>query len=324
MKKKLIAVGAALCCVALIAVAVFASGRNTPAVQESPPPDTVSIESWAPASSEMPVKTSYSSSIIEGKTLNDLMQTSTLILVGKVEAEPQAFRIEAVGGGVKNFQDYTIIPIQVLRGNGEVGQSVTVRQEGGRVGNENLISDAASNLEVGKEYLMFLYQLGTGSGFNTQGDYYYINGFYQGVFEKMEQTALLSEGVSEADTPSETYFVNERFQPENAVMFMDAEGYIENGPTSGVVLPLGEFTEVMEVFNEEVPVDPDYFRNTTLENLRGNLDNGFISQEEYDRFVAELDEYARILRPNDTPRPDPGEAFIYMGELSQDSQETSE
>lgn len=45
---------------------------------------------------------------------------------------------------------------------------------------------------------------------------------------------------------------------------------------------------------EEIP-DEDAYRQENLRNLKSNLDSGFISQEEYDRMVGELDQYATII-----------------------------
>ena len=46
---------------------------------------------------------------------------------------------------------------------------------------------------------------------------------------------------------------------------------------------------------EEFPLDPDYFRREFLQNQQSNLDNGFITQEEYDTLVADVDVYAQIV-----------------------------
>lgn len=46
---------------------------------------------------------------------------------------------------------------------------------------------------------------------------------------------------------------------------------------------------------DEFPLDPDYFRREFLQNQQSNLDNGFITQEEYDTLVADVDVYAQIV-----------------------------
>ena len=48
----------------------------------------------------------------------------------------------------------------------------------------------------------------------------------------------------------------------------------------------------------EFPLDPDYFRREFLQNQQNNLDNGFITQEEYDQLVADVDVYAQIVETN--------------------------
>ena len=45
---------------------------------------------------------------------------------------------------------------------------------------------------------------------------------------------------------------------------------------------------------DEYPVDPDYFRNEYIENQKLNLQNGFITAEEYQKAMDGLDIYAII------------------------------
>ena len=44
--------------------------------------------------------------------------------------------------------------------------------------------------------------------------------------------------------------------------------------------------------NEEIPADTDMVYQEFLENQQYNLETGFISQEEYDRFLSEAQRYA--------------------------------
>ena len=45
----------------------------------------------------------------------------------------------------------------------------------------------------------------------------------------------------------------------------------------------------------DVPVDPDHFRNEYIENQRRNLENGFLTQEEFDQLMRDIDVYAEIV-----------------------------
>ena len=43
------------------------------------------------------------------------------------------------------------------------------------------------------------------------------------------------------------------------------------------------------------PKNPDYFRNEYIENQKRNLENGFISQEEFNQLMDHIDQYATVL-----------------------------
>ena len=43
-------------------------------------------------------------------------------------------------------------------------------------------------------------------------------------------------------------------------------------------------------------VDENYFRNEYIENQKRNLQNGFITQEEFDSMMANIDVYANIIK----------------------------
>ena len=43
------------------------------------------------------------------------------------------------------------------------------------------------------------------------------------------------------------------------------------------------------------PKNPDYFRNEYIENQKRNIENGFISQEEFNQLMDHIDQYATVL-----------------------------
>lgn len=121
----------------------------------------------------------------------------------------------------------------------------------------------ASNiaLEEGQDVLLFLYPPAMGGGYNTEGDYYYITGAQQGI-----------------------YLVQES---ENGTVFWNRFGNVRETAAS--------FLEEIMALSAEYPVNDRYNYDTFLENAQRNLDNGVITREEYDRYLAELEEYAVIL-----------------------------
>ena len=46
---------------------------------------------------------------------------------------------------------------------------------------------------------------------------------------------------------------------------------------------------------DEYPVDADYFRKEYLANQKLNLENGFITQSEYQKNIEDIDAYASVV-----------------------------
>ncbi len=192
--------------------------------------------------------------LMEYVSIPELFQDASLIVEGTITGHTNAFQIENFSGAVKNFTDYQIHITSVLRGALEDGvDSVEIRIEGGTVGNYTEEYSGSPKFEIGKEYLVFLYQPGRGGAFNTEGDYYYVLGLCQGVFAKDENEQYLSQS---GEKLTDDYLI----QPIN-----------------------------------DVPVDPDHFRNEYIEHQKVNLENGFLTQEEFDQLMRDIDKYAKIV-----------------------------
>ena len=76
----------------------------------------------------------------------------------------------------------------------------------------------------------------------------------------------------------------------NQGVFSPADGEVYRSQ-SGTELDL---EEALEAYGA-LPVRETYFREEFLQNQKANLESGFITQEEYDRMMAGLDDYAVIL-----------------------------
>ncbi|MCI8284397.1 MAG: hypothetical protein HFE90_03900 [Firmicutes bacterium] len=114
--------------------------------------------------------------------------------------------------------------------------------------------------QVGDKVLLFLYQPKMGGGCNTKGDYYYIAGNYSGIYYQDE-----SEGKR---------------------ILRDSHGN---------ALEWKEFMQKIKELSEQYPVNENYNRDEFLENQKHNLESGFISQQEYDSYLAEENMYAEIV-----------------------------
>ena len=200
-------------------------------------------------------ETAYISGSLEEKSLDDLYEQSALIALGTVTGKSDAFQIKSVYGSVANFTDYYVNINSALRGVAENG-TITVRVQGGTVGNYTEIYEYSPKLELNHKYLLFLYKPGRGGAYNTEGDYYYVLGLTQGVFSENENGDFVSE--------------------------------------SGEILAQERLISTLSDEDME-PVNENYFRNEYIENQERNLQNGFITQEEFDEMMANIDHYATIL-----------------------------
>lgn len=233
------------------------------------------------------------------KSIEDLMNESTLIIYGKVIGNSEPFLIKPTNGGDPVYHtDYYIEPINLYRGvisvdisldenESEISSSsygtipddaITVRVMGGSNGDVTTIADSEANLEVGNEYLLFLYQTGTGGGYNTKGDYYYVCGAKQGAFSILESAEIESAEIE----LSEDEIADTKIQYSEDDRIMSTDSY---------QLLVDEIAEI----NERTPVNKNNFADTLLENMEQNLESEFITEEEYEQALDEMYQYAEII-----------------------------
>ncbi len=96
----------------------------------------------------------------------------------------------------------------------------------------------------------------------------------QGVYEKSasnNETAYISLSMLEGDSD----FSTETTAPQKAVTYSQLQNQVEQ-------------------CNLETPVDPYLFRDSYLEALRTNIETGFLTEEEYQEALNELEEYAEV------------------------------
>jgi|GEM_PF-4773386 len=61
-----------------------------------------------------------------------------------------------------------------------------------------------------------------------------------------------------------------------------------------MILSLETLQKSFTAFNKQIPINYKLFREETEDAYETNLKNGIISEEEYERFMASLDQYATI------------------------------
>lgn len=235
-------------------------------------------------------------------TLDDLIEQSNLVVRGTVKNISDPFMIRGVNGiGELTYTDYDIDVSEVVRGNlPSDTRSVVVRMEGDP-SNNLMIYESAPILDKEREYLLFLQKPGMGGGFNTEGDYYYILGLRQGVYENAEQeNVLLSEDNADKVFISQEIILSME-NPEEGVpqihrQEIDVAKMSEENTLDGGILRWNKFTEMVADIEAVHPVDENLRRKEVESNYKTNLETGMLTEEEYRQLMDELDEYAEIVK----------------------------
>ena len=172
------------------------------------------------------------------------------------------------------FTDYYVDVHETLRGEAETDENslIRVRTLGGE--NDTSISiNSELNLKIGTECLFFLFKP-AGGDYNTgEYGYYYPYALSSGVYVAGDETVENARGET----------VPKTFTCYSSTRTDDRE------------LEYLTFTEKLEEYNKTHPVDVYKLANQAKENLLENLKSGFLSQEEYDKLLAEFDQYATII-----------------------------
>lgn len=220
---------------------------------------------------------------IVGYEKDELMARSTLVAYGEVEKIYLAQNVVWVGGGSSIVTDISFKVYDVLRG--EATENVTVRVNGGL--HSNIYSDYPSEPELikGEKYILFLYQPNRGGGQITKGDQYYITGLLNGAYRCVE------------DDGGEPVFKLAMFSNVSDIIFADSFLTAKDD----WAFTLSDIKADFEGFNEQHPIDYDLFRKESEAAYKTNLENEIITEEEYEIYMRELDEYATFGVPEIDP-----------------------
>ena len=192
----------------------------------------------------------------------EIIQASSLVVNGEIVGIPKTLKIAPVGGGDPSvFTDYSFNIDKVFRGNAKEGATITVRVQGGVKNDISVNIVDGIEFSVGEKYMLFLYQPNAGGWYNTLGDYFYPADIYK--------QASNNNGDSIA-------YISQANENDN--------------------LYLGEFTEKIVELNQRLNVDESFLAKKSVDGLKANLASGFITQEEYENAIKELNEYATIVK----------------------------
>ncbi len=287
-----------------LAMAVLVAGSvlffRSPALAAQPEGGSLTSEAVLPFSVS-PEQESSLPELVTVKTcypvlysLEDLIQESTLVVRGTVSAVSEPFLIRGVGDlGEMLFADYTITIEETLRGKASE-KEITVRMEGDRTDPSIIYKDYAS-LQEGREYLLFLWKPDRGAGFTTRGDYYYITGETEGVYEPAQAEKA---GEAARSASADRLFISQyalNIQPELPAGSSLAKAQQEPAEKGELIFGLSALREELKAAETEYPPENVNHRAIAEEAYRANVQSGMITQEECDRYIAELDEYAVIV-----------------------------
>lgn len=221
-------------------------------------------------------------------TPQQMMEYASLVAEGEIVSASEPFTVCSDDGATANYVDYQFKLSQVFRGEAENG-SVSVRVPGGKVDDFRYTVLSAAPLACGESYILFLYRPHMGGDTLTEGDYYLVLGDWQGAYrwsDKAVQNAAAEEAVYVSTGPAKA---------EASVSSDNLRTAAKEGGITKDVISVPDFSRTMEAFNQTVPVNEYWFRDETLDNLRYNLETGFISQEEYDLYLSRMEKYGRIV-----------------------------
>lgn len=269
-------------CLSLLAAVVLRLSGPSPQPQASSSAEpSESADVSAGPEQEREVEYTRISNMIPEKTPEQLLEESDLIAVCELREVSDAFQIQYAGGdssAVMNFTDSYFETTEILRGDPPDDSGIiTVRTQGGMVDNWSVIMSDKYEFQYDKKYLLFLVHAGMGGGYNTEGDYYYLNGSWQGIFPLEETTANSLKASSEI---------------------------IENGRGTDSI-QLDAVRSEIEALNKIGPPDENAAYERVMENQKANLDSGWITQEEYEEALEIYQQYATYV--GDPPQYSGGE-----------------
>lgn len=237
--------------------------------------------------------------------LTELATRAEFIVKGTVSGKSDPIKIKPNNGGDASlFTDYYLDVETVFRGETD-RETVAVRLQGGELDDFIVESEDEAQIKIGASYIFFLYKPVSGR-YVTEGDYYETVGGPQAVFTQIDRKEIAKtekqftvshlDGVSAVSAFSlseEAIFCNAETGPQ------ESQTALSLNNADAIILAETVFEQEMEAFNKKVPVDPDFMEKEFKENLKLNLDSGFITQEEYDEAMHQAwnqAPYAEIVK----------------------------
>jgi len=196
-------------------------------------------------------------------SMDEQLKKSQLIVKGKIVKQSEIFTVTPASGVEgSNFSDYYLQVSDVLRGEASKTDLVPIRIEGGDTKELSVVVECQPDIKIGDEVIALLYKPNMGGAYNTDEDYYRIVGMDQGLY-------FINNGDSK-----KTIAENHR----------------------GESVDFKELEKKMSAFTKKNPINYNWVYEEVMENVKKNLETGFISQEEYDSIIDEIGKYATVKK----------------------------
>ncbi len=200
------------------------------------------------------------SGLLPARTEQEMIEKSHLIVKGTFEDKSKAFQVRSADQTEEsNFTDYYLTVEEVYRGDAVAGDIIAVRIQGGFVGTVNVVSDMDPEINVGDTVFVYLYQPGIGGGFETKEDYYYVLNGIDGLFHYDGATTLVN-------------------------------------PKTKQTKNISEIKVDIQRVNQTTPVNKNWVYEEFLENAKKNLENGFITEKEFNETMNEQQTYGTVKK----------------------------
>lgn len=258
------------CTVMLFALLALAGCTNA-----QPEDDDISTQGAEEASAE-PVVGHTTCTEVPPMSFSELLEKAELIVQGVVESKSDSFLIEPIDGAPPQFFTDVFFNVEAVYAGTPHYDSesdaqnarLTVRTEGGVGDLVKMTNDATPDFQNGQRYLLFLYQVDDGSDYNTEGNHYYVVGYYIGAWLESETAGEFKRTVP----------------PFDSIDRIDKETLLQK--IADAPFPVG-------IEKEDLGI------KAVLPEIEEDYQKGSISQEAYESYVQQAEKesstFARIM-----------------------------
>ena len=232
---------------------------------------------------------------MEPMSLQEIMDESDLVVMGFLLEQSPGFQVKSTDGEVSTFTNYFFQVTDTYRGEAP-GDVITLREEGGTVGQVKTVVADSYDFAEQQAYLLFLQRPRAGDTFATQGDYYTLTGGWQGVYPAGDTPVLRSVPMPLRNGHDEAVLSTDE-------LLAELEGMEAPQPAPGpekYAKLLGE----EPVFSGEPPLLDDPEQLNSLIHFRSYMGVDLAHLEKYSNLIVVADYLGRA-------GPQEGSAYTY-------------